>query len=536
MGQQTPIVGRCRPHLDRTSPEILWPICAAGALATAARDLNIPPRPPSKGQIQDEVAMPKFDLNIEEMLSHWEPEHALREFIANALDEQVLTQSRDIEIETQVRAGRVVGCRIRDFGRGLRAEHFTMNENLEKLDRPGVIGKFGVGLKDALATLHRRGAKIRIRSPHGVFTLVDSPKHGFDEITTLHVECAKTDDSSMVGTEVVVDGITADQVKRAKTMFLRFSGDVVLESTRHGEVLEASAGGARVYVNGVLAAAEPRFLFSYNITSLTPAMRKHLSRERVNIGRTVYADRVKAILVSAKTQPVTDALAAQVPLRESGDQCEEMTAWAEVREAANRAFQSRHQPVFLTQQQLEAERFLVDEARAAGKEVVVVPDSDLRRAGNDLTGLDDWRREYSDSFRFKFVDRKALSAAERRVFALAPTVCSWVGMAGRRIEVRISENMRRDSPDTQGVWLSDENSIVLHRGVLRSPAQFAGTFLHELAHAATDAPDVSREFESQLSDYLGTLGARLVATAQRGAIPSRDRRQPSPRRRRQRHR
>ena len=42
--------------------------------------------------------MRKFDLNIERILENWKPYHAVREFIANALDEQLLTDSKDIAI------------------------------------------------------------------------------------------------------------------------------------------------------------------------------------------------------------------------------------------------------------------------------------------------------------------------------------------------------------------------------------------------------------------------------------------------------
>lgn len=92
-----------------------------------------------------------FDLNIDRMLENWEAFHAIREIIANALDEQILTDSKDV----------IISCdsddiyHIKDFGRGLKHEHFTMNENQEKLDHPNLIGKFGVGLKDALATFDR---------------------------------------------------------------------------------------------------------------------------------------------------------------------------------------------------------------------------------------------------------------------------------------------------------------------------------------------------------------------------------------------
>ena len=40
----------------------------------------------------------EFDLNIEEMLENWEVEHALREVIANALDEQIISKTGEIEI------------------------------------------------------------------------------------------------------------------------------------------------------------------------------------------------------------------------------------------------------------------------------------------------------------------------------------------------------------------------------------------------------------------------------------------------------
>ena len=35
----------------------------------------------------------EFDLNIEKILENWEVYHAIREIIANALDEQILTLS-----------------------------------------------------------------------------------------------------------------------------------------------------------------------------------------------------------------------------------------------------------------------------------------------------------------------------------------------------------------------------------------------------------------------------------------------------------
>src|SRR5207245_621454 len=84
----------------------------------------------------------QFDLNIEKVLEDWGVAHALREVIANALDEQVLTKTKDIGIAK----GKDGRWHVRDYGRGLKYEHLTQNENHEKLSRPElVIGKFGVG-------------------------------------------------------------------------------------------------------------------------------------------------------------------------------------------------------------------------------------------------------------------------------------------------------------------------------------------------------------------------------------------------------
>ena len=125
----------------------------------------------------------EFDLNIERVLENWTLAHAIRELIANALDEAALTGTREPEIGKDASGA----WHVRDFGRGLRYEHLTQNENREKLASPEkVVGKFGVGLKDALATFDRRGVGVRIRSRFGDITTHKQAKHGFGDVTMLH--------------------------------------------------------------------------------------------------------------------------------------------------------------------------------------------------------------------------------------------------------------------------------------------------------------------------------------------------------------
>jgi hypothetical protein len=216
------------------------------------------------------LASRNFDLNIEKILEGWEVKHAVRELIANALDEQVLSSTQDVTIN----ADRSGNWHIRDLGRGLRYEDLTQNENPEKLKNAGkVIGKFGVGLKDALATLNRRGIRVHIRSAHCDISLVEAAKHGFDDVVTLQASVSPSSSPDIVGTDFELQGVSTADIKAAKDFFLRFSGERALENTPYGQVLERASGRpARIYVTGLLVAEEERFAFSYNITSLTAAI------------------------------------------------------------------------------------------------------------------------------------------------------------------------------------------------------------------------------------------------------------------------
>src|SRR5262249_29871223 len=151
----------------------------------------------------------KFDLNIEKVLEDWWPAEALREIIANALDEEALTNTKSVEIFKD-KAG---DWHVRDYGRGIRHEHLTQNENTEKLSQPDkVIGKFGVGLKDALATFDRNRIKVQLFSKYEDIRLGKAAKHGFGDITTLHALISDASDPQRIGTDVVLSGLREEDV------------------------------------------------------------------------------------------------------------------------------------------------------------------------------------------------------------------------------------------------------------------------------------------------------------------------------------
>lgn len=458
-----------------------------------------------------------FDLNIEKILEAWDNTHAVRELIANALDEQVLTGTSDITIRKEEKGT----WTIRDSGRGLRYEHFTQNENPEKLKNVGrVIGKFGIGLKDALATLDRNGVVVEMESRYGIITLAQRGKNGFGDVVTLHAAVAPARDQEFIGTAIRLRGLPDRDMETAKGLFLKFSGDKVIEQTRVGRILEKKGETARIYVAGLLVAEEENFAFSYDITSLTEPMKKALNRERTNVGRTAYSERVKSMLLQTRSEKVAKVLADQLVALESGTGSDEVQ-WKDVAIHACKILNASGSYLFVTASQRTMNADAVDHASKDGLTVVTVPDnihSEVSGA-RDLSGapirdLGVYQEEWNDSFKFEWVPVERMTEKERAIFAQVEMIAGLIGGLPRHVKaIRVSKTMRRDflsGTDALGLWDSESQSVVIRRDQLKSLRAFAGTLLHELAHARTGHDDVTREFEGELTTLLGVTAAAAI--------------------------
>ncbi|WIV60978.1 hypothetical protein [Amycolatopsis nalaikhensis] len=290
-----------------------------------------------------------FDLNIERVLEHWPVAFAIREVIANALDEHALTGTAEPVIAEDA-AG---AWHVADFGRGLRYTHLTQNENDEKRRSGAVIGQFGMGLKDALAVFDRHDVRVEIRSAHGDITTRQRAKETFSDVRTLHAVIRPPADPHRAGTDVVLHGVTADDVAAAQNFFLHYSGDHLLETTSVGQVLKrvSPAAPGRIYVKGLLVAEEPNFLFSYNITDINAPLRRALNRERSNVGRSAYTDRVKAILKQCRVSGVVSPLAEDLAEFATGQLHDELS-WREIAVHACTVLASQEKVVFVTPAEL----------------------------------------------------------------------------------------------------------------------------------------------------------------------------------------
>lgn len=458
----------------------------------------------------------KFDLNIEKILENWEIYDAVREVIANAIDEEVLTATSPIRIFKDDDGK----WHVRDFGRGLKYEHLTQKENEEKLTNPHVIGKFGIGVKDALATFDRKKVKVLINSRHGDITLGKSEKHGFEDLVTLHAYIRPASDPKFVGTEFVLDGCADEDVTKAKQLFLRFSGEKVIEKTADGEVIEKTQDTARIYVNGVKVAEEENFLFSYNITSITKAIRKALNRERTNVGRTAYTDRVKSILLSCKSKQVANALAEDLKGYEDGTLHDEVK-WTDVSVHACKLLNTLGNVVFMTPDELIHAANMVDKARGDGRRIVTIPLSIKAKlrglqdfSGNPIRDLEQFQEEWNQSFQFKFVREKDLTPHERGVFRMTDAILALAGGRPKNVEaIKISETMRidpRSFREAEGLWEPAKRRIIIKRSSLGSLEKYAGTLLHEICHATSGASDITDEFEQVLTSTLGKISTKAI--------------------------
>ncbi|MEN9374486.1 MAG: hypothetical protein RIR79_2038 [Pseudomonadota bacterium] len=459
--------------------------------------------------------MKKFDLNIERILENWEVYHAIREIIANALDEQLLTKTKQVEIFKD-RDFWV----IRDFGRGIKYTHLTQNENQEKIICPNVIGKFGIGLKDAFATFDRRGVIVSAKSKHGNISIEKSPKQGFQDIITLHAIINDAADHDFIGTEFELSGVSDKDIEDAKRLFLRFSGEEVIETTKQGQIVKRNKDYGNIYINGVKVAEEENFLFSYNITTLNSSIKKALNRERTNVGRTAYTESIKKILLSSTKKEVIEMLAKDLTNINAGTEHDEL-GWIDVQEHSVKILNQEGTYLFITSFEAMQHPDMIEQARNSGHEIIVIPEN-LKikiRDSNDLSGnpivdIGQFISNYNDSFEFNFIDSEKFNDKEKIIYECTEKIIEIFGGKPKKVkEIKISSTMRRDlfsGVETLGCWDEKSCSIVIDRKSLKTISGYSGTLIHELIHAKTGCDDVTRSFENELTNVIGHICSQLL--------------------------
>jgi len=174
--------------------------------------------------------------------------------------------------------------------------------------------------------------------------------------------------------------------------------------------------------------------------------------------------------------------------------------------------------VFMTPAELVHASKYVDEAQKGGYQIVTIPDNvrDKIKGQTDLSGnpiqdLSQFEQTWNKSFKFKFVSSDELNPSEKAIYGATSKIIALIGGLPSTVkDIKISETMRMETyafVEAVGLW--DPPNIIINRTQLRSLEDYAGTLLHEIAHARSGAADISSEFEKGLTELLGKTGSHI---------------------------
>jgi hypothetical protein len=171
---------------------------------------------------------------------------------------------------------------VSDNGKGLARSAVIVGV---KVTRPGRIGAFGLGLKDALAVLFSAGANIDITSAHGKFTISERPSKLDASSMTLHILHHPAIAPPPTGTTIKITGLPADKlaahVMATQARFLALQvpkTPLVKMDTAIGTVevyprtsatLDGKKNHMYLYVNNAKQTSEVGLYLLYNIISNT---------------------------------------------------------------------------------------------------------------------------------------------------------------------------------------------------------------------------------------------------------------------------
>jgi len=375
-------------------------------------------------------------------------------------------------------------------------------------------------LKDAIATFERHKINVEINSKFERIFIDRREKFGFPNIFTLHALLKEPINTECIGTDVILSNINDIEILKAKELFLNFKNISPLEATTYGEIYERENYKGIIYINGLKVAEEENFLFSYNITSLNKKIKKALNRERTNVGRVAYSDRIQKILLVTKTEKIAEIIGKEFRRLQSGAIHEELN-WVNVQEHAVDLLNRTGKYVFLTSLEAMLYPSLINDIRRENKVPFIIPEN-LRSKikgridveGNPVIDIDQFVYDYNDSFIFDFVNEEDLNSEEKGIYSLLGEIIDVFGKIPNNVKgIKISNNIRNDYYDnniTMGIYDSENELIVIHRNALKSLSIFCGIVIHELIHAKTGYPDVDRNFETALTNMIGKIVSKHI--------------------------
>jgi len=485
----------------------------------------------------------------------WTPWHSLREFVQNTLDE---TGELDIAV---LRDGGRVATIVSDDGRGFAVQSLLLGER--KAATPQDIaclrGRFGEGMKIGVLPILRAGGRIFIRTAglDVAFILSETQLAGQRVKALLLLTRANTVGR---GTTVALEGLNAENYE-GQDLRLRFTPALV--AVRPSDVFHTVRGGApadcavrqvlrrpgEIYVRDIYVETRDRMLWGYNFwfkdsTAALDPNRDHLKESATSTGMndefdiilaSMSSGTLKAYLASFRGQEESfewDAVgdAVSYRLRTNPEFLRNLHAALVEAEGADRFSWAESQDDKRALEHLDVRdlsdlypkgfldplataglvRRPAEIRKAVGAKYAVIEDADVKAfLDRFATGSD------TDAATFAAYKKQAVAAYRgllRRLRQLASSVANpdaklfiYVG-AGDGEDERIG-----------GFAEIDAKRIFLRVSGIKQKTIIA-TFLHEAAHIASGATDLTDAFEHALVD----AGMRFadIAARQRAWVAS----------------
>ena len=437
-----------------------------------------------------------FDLNVQKILQDWKISDALRELMANAFDEAQLSQTSEPKMIYKPTSKEV---QIIDFGRGIKLTDFVQNESFEKNSINFTIGKFGIGLKDAISVLFRYGKEIQIQSSFGTFKPIQTFKQGIDQpIETLHIEYEK-DNCLQVETIITIQDIEEEDHCQAKNAFLVFNSLQLLAKSAKGEIYKRNET-AVIYYQGMQISTDENFIFSYNILDGNQKLKRAFNRERKMLSRDAYRENIIAIWKSClktKNDHLTGLILQAKDLFANSE-----WSFLKIKELV---LTNKEKELLFAPEESQNFHFL-EYACQENKDVIFVNKNDYAKLQNipaikelsiDNFGfnyISNYEKDYVDPVDLSFIQKQNWDWLLNKVNLLAQYWSKWMLLAKQ-----INWKIIKHHPHALAIHCPQEQEIQVVKAYLNSKETLFNNAIHEICHAVSNARDVSLEFEQTLT-------------------------------------
>lgn len=438
----------------------------------------------------------KLDLNIKKILQDWSISDALREVVANAYDESKLSNTNEPIIKYDELKKELS---IIDFGRGLKEDHFVQNENKEKTESKIVIGKFGIGLKDAISVLYRNNKEIIFSSSFGTFMPIEDYKKGIStKIKTIHVDYNHTL-SIPVGTSIIVKDISITDYQDTQSNFLKLSPLKLISKSSKGEIYFLKDISC-IFMNGMKISTDDNFAFSYNILEVNAKLKKSLNRERKMVSRDAFRDNVISILkssISPNEQNLINLILESKDKFPNGE-----WSFIDIKKAI---IKNTNQKILFACQELNTNAAYQSYAEDKGYSLIWVNSSDYKNIKNDKEviefTLDYFGNDFINNYEGIAIDDNDLLDIQKENWKWAINKVKDLSIIWpewnkhyNKIELKII----KEHPNASGIAFSNKIEIVSK--IINNKKELFNTIIHEICHVVSNfASDGSLEFEHTLT-------------------------------------